>query len=316
MTELVHDLSHDGVTVDVTTMCTLAQVETATAAVAGGSRPSYLSIFAGRIADAGVDPVPLVRHAVEVVGRGTGHRVPLGLAARGPQPRPGEQRRLPHHHDDSATCSASSTGSARTFRSSRLRPSRCSSGTRPPPATRSSRVRHRRPARTSRAGRARDDGILRPDQARLCHRRRRLHRSNLADRLMAGTWPSSATTFPPAGPSFWRQTRRNPRFNFVRGDNLEPAGLPRPCRLRRVFHLAGQCRRPLRRSSTPQKDLEQNTIATFHVLEAMRANGVGGSRSPPPARSTASRRSSPRRRTPPSRPDLPLRRLQAGRRGR
>ncbi len=66
MTELVRDLSHDGVKVNVTAMCTLAQVETATAAVAGGA-PSYLSIFAGRIADAGVDPVPLVRRAVEIM---------------------------------------------------------------------------------------------------------------------------------------------------------------------------------------------------------------------------------------------------------
>jgi transaldolase len=66
MTELVRDLSHDGVKVNVTAMCTLEQVEVATAAVAGGA-PSYLSVFAGRIADAGVDPVPLVRRAVEIM---------------------------------------------------------------------------------------------------------------------------------------------------------------------------------------------------------------------------------------------------------
>jgi transaldolase len=66
MTELVHDLSHDGVKVNVTAMFTLAQVDAITGAVAGGA-PSYLSIFAGRIADAGVDPVPLVRRAVEIM---------------------------------------------------------------------------------------------------------------------------------------------------------------------------------------------------------------------------------------------------------
>jgi transaldolase len=66
MTEVVRDLSHDGVKVNVTAMCTLGQVETMTAAVAGGA-PSYLSVFAGRIADAGVDPVPLVRRAVEIM---------------------------------------------------------------------------------------------------------------------------------------------------------------------------------------------------------------------------------------------------------
>ena len=71
MTELVHDLSHDGVKVNVTAMFTLAQVEGITAAVAGGA-PSYLSIFAGRIADAGVDPVPLVRRAVEIMAAAPG----------------------------------------------------------------------------------------------------------------------------------------------------------------------------------------------------------------------------------------------------
>jgi transaldolase len=66
MTELVRDLSHDGVKVNVTAMFTLDQVEEITAALAGGA-PSHLSIFAGRIADAGVDPVPLVRRAVEIM---------------------------------------------------------------------------------------------------------------------------------------------------------------------------------------------------------------------------------------------------------
>ena len=99
MTELVHDLSHDGVKVNVTAMFTLAQVEGITAAVAGGA-PSYLSIFAGRIADAGVDPVPLVRRAVEIMAAAPGAECMWASPPRGPQPRPGEQRRLPYHHDD------------------------------------------------------------------------------------------------------------------------------------------------------------------------------------------------------------------------
>ncbi|MGD0894756.1 MAG: transaldolase [Acidimicrobiales bacterium] len=66
MTELVHELSHDGVKVNVTAMFTLDQVDEIAGAVAGGA-PSYLSIFAGRIADAGVDPVPLVRRAVKTM---------------------------------------------------------------------------------------------------------------------------------------------------------------------------------------------------------------------------------------------------------
>jgi len=45
---------------------TLAQVEETVAAVADGA-PSCISLFAGRIADTGVDPVPMVREAVEAL---------------------------------------------------------------------------------------------------------------------------------------------------------------------------------------------------------------------------------------------------------
>jgi transaldolase len=63
---LVKDLSHDGVKVNVTAMFTIPQVTEITAAVTGGA-PSYLSVFAGRIADAGVDPVPIMREAIGVM---------------------------------------------------------------------------------------------------------------------------------------------------------------------------------------------------------------------------------------------------------
>jgi transaldolase len=66
LSELVHELSHDGVKVNVTAMFTLAQTEQITKAVSDGA-PSYLSIFAGRIADAGIDPVPLMREAIEIM---------------------------------------------------------------------------------------------------------------------------------------------------------------------------------------------------------------------------------------------------------
>jgi transaldolase len=32
-----------------------------------GGAPSYISVFAGRIADAGIDPVPIMRRAVEIM---------------------------------------------------------------------------------------------------------------------------------------------------------------------------------------------------------------------------------------------------------
>ncbi len=66
MAPLVRQLSEDGVKVNVTALFTTAQVELITAAVADGA-PSYISVFAGRIADAGVDPVPIIARSVEIM---------------------------------------------------------------------------------------------------------------------------------------------------------------------------------------------------------------------------------------------------------
>lgn len=66
MAPLVRDLSEAGVKVNVTAVFTTAQVELLTAAVARGA-PSYISVFAGRIADAGIDPVPIMRRSVEIM---------------------------------------------------------------------------------------------------------------------------------------------------------------------------------------------------------------------------------------------------------
>jgi len=63
---LVRNLSEDGVQVNVTALFTTAQVELVTAAVKDGA-PSYISVFAGRIADAGVDPMPIMARAVDIM---------------------------------------------------------------------------------------------------------------------------------------------------------------------------------------------------------------------------------------------------------
>jgi len=60
---LIHKLSHEGVKVNVTAILTLAQVGAVAAALAEGA-PSNVSVFAGRIADTGVDPVPIMAEAV------------------------------------------------------------------------------------------------------------------------------------------------------------------------------------------------------------------------------------------------------------
>jgi transaldolase len=64
--ELVRRLSNDGVKVNVTAMMTLDQVRAICAAVKDGA-PSNVSVFAGRIADTGRDPVPLMAEAVAIL---------------------------------------------------------------------------------------------------------------------------------------------------------------------------------------------------------------------------------------------------------
>ena len=63
---LIRDLSMDGVKVNVTAVFTLDQVRLATEALVGGA-PSCISIFAGRIADTGIDPLPLMSRALEIM---------------------------------------------------------------------------------------------------------------------------------------------------------------------------------------------------------------------------------------------------------
>jgi transaldolase len=64
-TALIHRLSHGGVHVNVTAVMTLAQVASAVTALQGGA-PSNISIFAGRIADTGRDPAPVVADALAI----------------------------------------------------------------------------------------------------------------------------------------------------------------------------------------------------------------------------------------------------------
>jgi transaldolase len=57
---LIGDLSRAGVKLNVTAILTLQQVAGVAAAL-NPAVPSVVSIFAGRIADTGVDPMPLMR---------------------------------------------------------------------------------------------------------------------------------------------------------------------------------------------------------------------------------------------------------------
>jgi transaldolase len=63
---LIKSLSRAGVKVNVTALMTLQQVKDVAANLAGGA-PSYISVFAGRVADTGRDPVPLMAACVEAL---------------------------------------------------------------------------------------------------------------------------------------------------------------------------------------------------------------------------------------------------------
>jgi transaldolase len=54
--------------VNVTAIMTLDQVRSVTDALAGGA-PSNISVFAGRIADTGRDPVPHMRAALDIMAK-------------------------------------------------------------------------------------------------------------------------------------------------------------------------------------------------------------------------------------------------------
>jgi transaldolase len=60
---LCAQLTQEGIPLNVTALFTLEQVRAVVDAVKGGA-PTYVSVFAGRIADTGVDPVPLMAEAV------------------------------------------------------------------------------------------------------------------------------------------------------------------------------------------------------------------------------------------------------------
>jgi transaldolase len=65
--DLIRKLARAGVKLNVTAMMTLDQVRDASHALAGGPASYYISVFAGRIADTGRDPVPLIAAAVELL---------------------------------------------------------------------------------------------------------------------------------------------------------------------------------------------------------------------------------------------------------
>ena len=64
---LVKELAHSGVQLNVTAIFTTKQVQETCDAVKGGA-PSIVSVFAGRIADTGVDPMTVMKKSLALMG--------------------------------------------------------------------------------------------------------------------------------------------------------------------------------------------------------------------------------------------------------
>lgn len=99
--------------------------------------------------------------------------------------------------------------------------------------------------------------------------------SNLADRLLSqGHSVVVYDNFSTGQHEFIETALRHPDFRLLEGDVLDSAALSEAMHgADFVFHLAANA--DIRTGlEHPRRDLEQNTIATFNVLEAMRENEV------------------------------------------
>jgi len=99
--------------------------------------------------------------------------------------------------------------------------------------------------------------------------------SNLVDRLLQdGHQVTAYDNLSTGQPRFLQDALKQPGFALIEGDILDAERLTHSMREHElVFHFAANA--DVRFGTNhPKRDLEQNTIGTWQVLEAMRANGV------------------------------------------
>jgi transaldolase len=72
--DVIKELSHEGIKINVTAIMTMKQIEEVVDLI-DPNTSCYLSIFAGRIADTGVDPVPTIKFAVNALEKNTNAEV-------------------------------------------------------------------------------------------------------------------------------------------------------------------------------------------------------------------------------------------------
>ena len=291
---LVRELSEDGVKVNVTALFTTAQVELITAAVATARRPT------SRCSPAG-SPTPASTRC-----RSWRASVEIMLAA----PRseliwasPREVLNVVQADQIGCHIITMTHDLLEEARLARQGPRPVLAGDRPDVPPR----RHRRRLHA-----------LTSMKRALHHRRSRVHRQHArrppAPRTASRS--SSSTTSAPAGASSSRSSSSARARRLVEGDVLDQALLEEAIAgCDTVFHL--QANADVRHGlEHPRRDLEQNTIATSNVLEAMRAVGTTDDRVLLDRLGLRRARGLPdaRGRAVPG-PDVALRRVQARRRG-
>ena len=95
--DAVRSLSRDGVKINMTAIFAPEQVARAVEALDGGA-PACVSVFAGRLADLGIDYRPIMQDAVARARKTPQYRDHLGVHARGVQRGGSRRHGLPHHH--------------------------------------------------------------------------------------------------------------------------------------------------------------------------------------------------------------------------
>lgn len=99
--------------------------------------------------------------------------------------------------------------------------------------------------------------------------------SNLVDRLLGdGHEVVGYDNFSTGLNRFLEGAQQQPRFRLIKGDHLNATAMGEAmagCDF--VFHFAANADVRFG-TDDPRRDLDQNTIATFNVLEAMRINGI------------------------------------------
>ena len=238
---------------NVTALFTTAQVELITAAVKDGA-PSCVSVFAGRIADAGVDPLPIMRRSVDILAEAP--RAELIWAT------PREVLNL---------VQADQVGCHIITMTHDLLPEGQEPGQGPRPV-----LAGDGPDVPPRRGRGRLLAVVPPSAKRaLITGGAGFIGSTLADALLARGVERRDPRRLPHRPSRVRRPARSPTAReLFEGDILDDAVLAAAVAgVDTVFHL--QANADVRHGlDHPQRDLEQNTIATSNVLEAMRAAGA------------------------------------------